>query len=125
MALPINTNNNAISGKATRDTPPKPTFDTHSDLESRPNNKWFIPHASTKLSASRAICQRIAVCSKSERKSMRRLRVELDIFRIQYQINSLNFNMLGEMQLNNISQKLAYTTDSYVPFPDGRDVMGK
>ncbi|MCX7195044.1 MAG: hypothetical protein NTV37_03905 [Proteobacteria bacterium] len=33
--------------------------------------------------------------------------------------------MLGVMQLNNIGQKLAYATGSYVPFSDGRDVMGE
>jgi hypothetical protein len=56
---------------------------------------------------------------------MSRLQVELDICRIQYQINGLNFNMLGVMQLNNIGQKLAYATGSYVPFSDGQDVMAE
>jgi len=90
-----------------------------------PTNTYTVPSMSITTARTGAICQRMAVCSKSERKSMSRLRVELDICRIQYQINGLNFNMLGVMQLNNIGQKLAYATGSYVPFSDGRDVMGE
>jgi len=90
-----------------------------------PTNAYTVPSVSITTARTGAIYQRIAVCSKSERKSMSRLQVELDISRIQYQINGLSFSMLGVMQLNNIGQKLAYATGSYVPCSNGRDVMEK
>jgi hypothetical protein len=46
---------------------------------------------------------------------MSRLWVELDMCRIQYQVNGLNFSMCRVMKLNNINRKVSYVTGSYAP----------